>query len=206
MAGGRGWDCAVCVGVHKQLRFFTASRGCKKDPQGGAVRWSRVVRAGGWRCCCSRPRMSPSHCAGVMRAAGGRVWWAPEVKVNGRSPTGSTARGWASRRAEGCGPRRFGFVSVPHGAELRCQVAVLLVVAGVLGPSPHLRRKRNQPDLAESSRIIVAGHRFRPAGHRQLGLVGQAPQMRRGTQDKPHSWCEGSTEPRGRLGQKRADA
>ncbi len=45
----------------------------------------------------------------------------------------------------------------------RCALAVLLVVAKVLGPSPRHRRKRNQPGPAESSRITAAVVRLRPA-------------------------------------------
>ena len=67
------------------------------------------------------------------------------------------------RRAGGGGPRRFGFVWFCTGLSRVVCCQSLLVVAGVLGPSPHLRRERNQPELAETSRIIVAGHRFRPA-------------------------------------------
>src|SRR5882762_2618866 len=39
----------------------------------------------------ARPRAGPSHCARVAWAAGGRVWWAPEVKD--RASSGPLQRG-----------------------------------------------------------------------------------------------------------------
>jgi hypothetical protein len=48
--------------------------------RGGAVRWCAACRIGGRRCTRTRPRAGPSHCAHVLWAAGGSVWWAPKIK------------------------------------------------------------------------------------------------------------------------------
>src|SRR5947209_18463353 len=100
--------------------------------QGGAVRLSAAGRVGGRRSCCPRPRTGPSHCAHVFAAAVCRVWWAP--KVNGRSPTGSTARGYRRLGLRGGGPRRFGFVALFRtGLSRVVGRRLLLVVAGCPG-------------------------------------------------------------------------
>src|SRR6185312_4184358 len=73
-----------------------------------------------------------------MRAAGGRVWWAPEVK--GRPPAGTTAWGEAAVGLVGCGSRRFGFVSlVSYGAGLWWGWRLVLWSPSVLCPTPRMR-------------------------------------------------------------------
>src|SRR5947209_716212 len=90
------------------------------------MRWRPAVVAGQDR---ARVRVT-AHTFGL--AAVCRVWWAPEV--NGRSPTGSTARGYRRLGLDGGGPRRFGFVTPfrtgPRGVVGR---RLLLVVAGCPG-------------------------------------------------------------------------
>ena len=60
--------------------------------------------AGGRRYWRTRPRVGPSHCAHVMRAGGGRVWWAPEVK--GRASGGAYAASGLAPRMGGPASRR----------------------------------------------------------------------------------------------------
>ncbi|MEY9854692.1 hypothetical protein ABH935_000289 [Catenulispora sp. GAS73] len=129
---------AVCLWVDSQRRFLTASRGFKKDPLGGAVRWCPAGYAGGWRCSCARPRAGSSHCA--------RVAWAAIVgpggclKVKDRASGGACAAS-GTRSGEGgsrclpadaaCGRLCPGFpvASSPHGSrpDSRYQAGSLLL-------------------------------------------------------------------------------
>ena len=86
------------------------------------------------------------------RHVGGRL---PRLVGALRPPAGLLDEG-ATRATCLMPPARNCSAFYPLLPALRCLAAVLLVVAEVLGPSPRHRRKRNQPGLAESSRITLA--------------------------------------------------
>ena len=126
---------AVCVWIFK---CFLRLRAWCGDLPGGRSSVERVwaALAAGGRAC-ARPRAGPSHCAHVVRAAGGRVWWAPEVKVKSRASGGPLQRGVGPRRARSAaGPR----------AGRRCPGSLVAVVA-VDGISPAWRYQAESPPL-----------------------------------------------------------
>jgi len=57
---------------------------------------------GGWRFSRTRPRVGPSHCARVMWAAGGRVWWAPWGLRRALYSEGATRASGDSAAARNC--------------------------------------------------------------------------------------------------------
>jgi hypothetical protein len=82
-----------------------------------------------------------AHAFGL--AAGGSVWWVPEV--NGRSPTGSTARGCPRVGLYGAGPRRFGFAGRVRGWVVLAGGGAACGRRVFSGPSPHLRPEGSSP-------------------------------------------------------------
>ena len=118
-------------------------------------------------------------------------------------PAGSTARGCPRAEAEGLRPATvrlcFGFV--------RGSVALSgggwSVGRRVSWVPRHVSALRKQTGPVASSRIAVAGHRFRSAGHHRPGQLGYA--RRRGEGPRTQPPCgEGSTERHGRFSLHRA--
>jgi hypothetical protein len=146
--GGSGWSVrwwewvvgAVCLWVESQRRFLRLRAGLRR------IRWVAqfgsatrcALAAGGVRGQDRAPGRVTAHALGS--AAGGSVWWVPEVKS--RASGGHHSEGGRRVGLLGRGPRRFGF-----SRSIRCAGGCAALLGGgrclwlrsVLGPSPHLR-------------------------------------------------------------------
>ena len=131
--------------------------------RGGAVRWSGICGAGGRRFAWARPRAPVRVTA---HTSCGRLAAAFEGRLNSKAgpPAGSTARGWPRVGAEGCGPRRFGFVAwFRSGARRVVGWRCCLWSPSVLGPSPHLRPEGSRPvRWCQAGSFLLWSGRVRP--------------------------------------------
>ena len=119
-----------------------------------------------------------AHAFGL--AAGGSVWWAPKVK--GRASGGLYSEGVSSRRGWRAAARDGSALLVALGVARRCWAAVAACGCAVFWVPRHVSALRKQTGPVASSRIAVAGHRFRSAGHHRPGQLGYA--RRRGEEPR----------------------
>ena len=134
-------------------------------------------------------------------AAGGRVWWAPKVKS--RASGGLNSEGVSSRRGWIAAARDGSALLVALGAARRCWAAVAACGRRVFWVPRHVSALRKQTGPVASSRITLAGHRPRSAGHHRPGQLGYA--RRRGEEPRTQHPCvvRRSTERHGRFAPER---
>jgi len=161
------------------------------------------VRSGGWCWCC----VAGAVCLLFdsqrrflrLRAGLRRIRWVAQFggawlgRVGGRRLCGGSE---SQTHGEGPAPPA-GALQRGAGRGRVVRRRPLLVVAFVPDPSSLSSPGGNQPVLAVSSRITAAVVRHRPAGHRQDGLVVQAPPTATRDPGPPHLW-EGFPAPRAR--------
>ena len=158
---------AVGLWFDSPRRFLTASRGFKKDSLGGAVRWGAAGCVGGRR---SGADTTARRFESLRtRWVGG---WRPRLRG-----TEDQEQGLRRASATGVGAGLRGPAAVAACGRV-CPGSPVAVVA-VNGTIPSGRCP------AGSHAAVV---RSRPAGHRQAGLVVQAPPTATRDPGPPHLW------------------